>query len=94
MRHTPRNIVRHELIGLEVEVVDSRHRGYVGLKGRVVDETMNMIYIGTDRGVKAVPKHVATFRFKLPDGTLVDVEGWAIRGRPEDRVKRRIKRWW
>jgi len=94
LKITPRNIVKHELIGLEVEVVESRHRGYVGVKGVVVDETMNLLFIDTEKGVKAIPKKPSTFRFKLPDSTLVDVEGWAILARPEDRVKRRIKRRW
>jgi len=88
---TPRNLVRHELIGLSVEVVDSRHPGYVGISGRVVDESMKMLYIETPRGVKAVPKEVATFVFTLPSGERVEVEGWVIKARPEDRVKRKVK---
>jgi len=91
---TPRNLVHHELIGLSVEVVASRHPGYIGIAGRVVDETMKVLYIETPRGVKAVPKEAATFLFPLPSGERVEVEGWAIKGRPEDRVKRRVKKAW
>lgn len=89
---SPRNLIHHELIGLRVKVVNSTHQGYVGITGRVLDETMNMLYIETPKGVKAVPKEVSTFLFTLPSGELVEVEGWAIKARPEDRVKRRIKR--
>ncbi|MFQ5887627.1 MAG: ribonuclease P protein subunit, partial [Candidatus Hydrothermarchaeales archaeon] len=39
---TPKNLVRHELIGLETEVVDSTNHSLVGLKGTVVDETQNI----------------------------------------------------
>lgn len=88
----PRNLVHHELIGLEAKVVRSSHPGYVGISGRVLDETMNMLYIETPRGIKAVPKETSTFLFTLPTGELVEVEGWVIRARPEDRVKRRVKR--
>jgi len=94
LKITPRNLIRHELIGLEVEVVESTHPGYVGIKGVVLDETMNLLLVKTERGVKAIPKKTSTFRFKLPDGVKVDVEGWVIAARPEDRVKRRIKKKW
>ena len=91
---TPRNIIRHELIGLEARVSKSTHRGYVGIRGLVVDETRNMLVIETERGRKMVPKAVSTFRFRLPDGTVVEVDGKLLVGRPEDRVKRRVKRLW
>ncbi len=90
---TPRNLVRHELIGLEARVVKSSHKGYVGIKGRVVDETRNMLVILSEKGFKKIPKEVSTFRFKLPDGCLVEVEGWRLVGRPEDRVKKVGRRW-
>jgi ribonuclease P protein subunit POP4 len=32
-----RNLIRHELIGLDVEVVESTNRIQVGIKGLVVD---------------------------------------------------------
>ncbi|MCX8204071.1 MAG: ribonuclease P protein component 1 [Candidatus Nezhaarchaeota archaeon] len=89
---SPRNLVHHELIGLEVKVVSSSHSGYVGMAGRVLDETMNMLYIETPRGIRAVPKETSTFLFTLPTGEHVEVEGWAIRARPEDRIKRRVKK--
>jgi len=87
VRIAPHNIIRHELIGLRVEVVASPHPGYVGIAGRVVDESAKMLYIESGHEVKAVPKVAATFRFTLPSGERVEVEGWAIEGRPEDRVK-------
>ncbi len=43
MKITPRNLLKHELIGLLVEVIDSSHKGFVGISGIVVDETMKTI---------------------------------------------------
>ena len=64
---TPRNLARHELIGLEGKVVKSSHKGYVGIKGLVVDETRNMlVFLSPEGRFKRVPKQVSTFRFKLP----------------------------
>ncbi|KYH36147.1 MAG: ribonuclease P [Candidatus Hecatellales archaeon B24] len=91
---TPRNLARHELIGLEVKVAGSSHKGYVGISGRIVDETRNMLVILSDGRFKRVPKKVSTFHFKLPDGRCVEVEGWRILGRPEDRVKKILTRRW
>ena len=93
MRVTP-DIIREELIGLEAEVVASRHPGYVGVRGRVVDETRNMLVIEHGGRRKMVPKAVCTFHFTFPDGTVVEVEGHLLVGRPEDRLKKRLKRLW
>ena len=90
---TPRNILRHELIGLEVEVVDDSNPYNIGISGRVVDETRNTLLIDDGGKERCIAKEYATFRFRLPDGTLVEVEGDKLVGRPEDRVKRRIRRW-
>ena len=93
MRVTP-DIIREELIGLEAEVVASRHPGYVGIKGRIIDETRNMFVIEHGGRRKMVPKAVCTFHFTFPDGTVVEVEGRLLVGRPEDRLKKRLKRLW
>lgn len=92
---TPRNILNHELIGLIVKVVKSTHQGYIGVEGLVVDETMKTLKVMDDKGtIKVVPKSCCTFRFKLPSGVIVEVEGSCLLGRPEDRVKRLVKRRW
>jgi ribonuclease P protein subunit POP4 len=89
---TPENITRHELIGLEAEVLQDRNPCNVNTRGTVIDETMNTLVID-DGGAKRIVKKNAVFKFRL-DYESVEVEGWAISGRPEDRVKRKIKRRW
>jgi ribonuclease P protein subunit POP4 len=90
---SPRNILRHELIGLEAGVVRSRNPSHCAVKGFIVDESMKTLVIEQDGESKRVPKRDATFIIKLPSG-LVEVEGAALYGRPEDRVKKKIKRRW
>jgi len=87
-------IVQGEFIGLEVEVVRSTHQGYVGIKGKVLDETKNTFLILHDGRRKRIPKAHSTFRVHLPDGTIVDIDGVLLIGRPEDRLKKRIRRRW
>ena len=49
-----RNIVLHELIGLDAEVIGSRDRSQIGIKGRVVDESKNFLYLMHDSKVRKV----------------------------------------
>jgi ribonuclease P protein subunit POP4 len=90
---TPQNILRHELIGLTVKVSDSTNPSIKGARGAIVDETKNTLKILSARGTLVIPKSIATFRFKLPDGVQVDVEGRRLVTRPEGRLKTRVKRW-
>lgn len=91
---TPQNIFRHELVGLHVEVVKSKHDGLTGIKGQVIDETRNTIRVENSEGhEKLIPKDVATFRFELPEGGLVEVDGRIIVARPEDRIKKKFRKY-
>ncbi len=93
MKTTPKNLPRHELIGLEVEVVESPNPSQVGIRGIIVFETMNTLIIDTAKGRKVVPKKYRVFKIRLPESTAVLVEGDIILGRPEDRLKKKLKSW-
>jgi ribonuclease P protein subunit POP4 len=90
---TPQNILRHELIGLSVRVASASATSIRGIRGVVVDETRNMLTINSGRGEAMLPKSVATFRFTLPSGVRVDVDGDRLVGRPENRLKTKVRRW-
>ena len=82
---TPNNLIHHELIGLFAEVIASTNPSLVGIKGKVVDETRNMLVIED----KKIPKACSTFMFSLPNNR-VKVDGMLLVSRPEDRMKRRL----
>ena len=92
MRITPRNLFRHELLGLNVEATYLNNV----FKGKVLGETRNMITILTyDGKIKHLPKQLTNFIFKLPDGREVRLSGVQIIGRPHERIKlKRLKRAW
>jgi len=90
---TPKNLVKHELIGLEVEVADSTNKFNVGMKGLVVDETKNTLTIETERGLKKIQKKGSIFIFKISSGKKVKVNGNKIAVRPEERLKIKVKKW-
>lgn len=86
---TPYNLARHELIGLKVKVSDSSNRYLKGISGVVIDETRNTLIVeGDDGRVRRIPKATCRFRFKLPTGLTVEVEGRILVGRPEERLVR------
>ena len=68
-------------IGKKVEVVDAKNKDYVGIKGRVIDETLNLLIIETQKGIKKI----------LKKGTKFKIEGRVVEGivaRPWDIKKR------
>jgi ribonuclease P protein subunit POP4 len=89
---TPSNIVRHELIGLRVEIVNARNNRNVGLKGNVVDETYHTTVIEVGGVEKRIFKKQTTFRFTLPSGVKVDVDGNLLVARPWDRIKKKLRK--
>jgi len=90
---TPKNLVRHELIGLKVKVIKSTNPSQIGLKGKVVDETRQMLIIETNKGEKKIEKKSAVFVFELPTGKKVEVDGKILVARPEDRIKKKLPKW-
>ena len=64
---TPETLVRHELAGLDVTVVDAPNPDLIGIEGQVRDETMKTLLVATSDGVKQVPKAGTTFRFELEE---------------------------
>jgi len=93
MKVTP-DIIRYEFIGTEGKVAKSTHSGYVGIRGKVINETRNTFTILHEEERKIVVKKTAVFHFKFSDGTTVEIDGKLLVGRPEDRLKRRIRRLW
>jgi ribonuclease P protein subunit POP4 len=93
MKITP-DIIRGEFIGTETKIAKSPHSGYLGLSGQVINETKNTFTILHAGETKSVIKDAAVFHFKFSDGTIVEIDGKLIAGRPEDRLKKSIKRLW
>lgn len=87
-------IICHEFIGMEAKVDRSTNVECVGSLGKIVDETRNTFTI-VDRGKrKIIAKNSTVFHFTFDDGTVVEVDGRLLTGRPEDRLKKNIRRFW
>ena len=83
----PSNIVRHELIGLNIEIVKAENPSLVGIKGKIIDESKNTLTIEAQNKIKKILKDQATFNIELKDH-VVQVEGKLLLGRAEDRIKK------
>jgi ribonuclease P protein subunit POP4 len=86
---TKRNVLRHELIGLDARITNSSDPTLLGTYGTIVDETRDMLVIEQAGGTKIVPKASSKFMFTLPSGEEVEINGEKLVGQPEERVKRR-----
>jgi len=79
------DLMRTELIGLEVEVLSAPC--YAGTKGIVSDETMNTFIITSDGKQKMIPKRSNEFAFTY-EGKRFVIKGSEVLHRPEDRIKK------
>ena len=85
-----KKLVKDELIGRTVEIVGSANKANVGLRGRIVDETKNLLVIETSRGLKKVLKKTNTFQISYLGGKIT-VNGGLLLGAPEERIKTKVK---
>ena len=82
-----KDFLRHELIGLKMEVIDSKNKNLVGIKGTIIDETRNTLVIKYEDKTRTLLKdQVALKIFK--DNHEIKVNGEILIGRPEDRLKK------
>lgn len=80
-------MIKDELIGLHIMITDSNNKNLIGMQGKIVDETRNMITIKTDQGEKKLIKDSVKFEITTPKG-IYKIEGKKLVGRPEDRIKK------
>jgi ribonuclease P protein subunit POP4 len=79
---------RRELIGRNIEVTNSKNKSNIGLKGKIIDETKNMLKIRTKQGEKRLIKNNITFTIKM-EGKNIEIRGAEIQTAPEERIKLR-----
>ena len=93
IKRKPEDILLHELIGLECKVVFSPNKYQIGLCGKIIDETKNLLVLENEKNeFKKIEKKGRIFRLKLDD-KIVEILGDEIIGRPENRIKKKYKKW-
>jgi len=88
----PENLLKHELIGLKIEVLESSDKSQIGLSGQVVNETQNTLILQNEQGEKTVPKKGSVFKMFL-EHENVKVKGEKLLKTPQERIKTMVKKW-
>lgn len=88
------HILQDEFIGLNLKVVKCTNPSCIGLSGKIIDETKNTFKIICGGEEKVLIKENCIFHLTLPDKTIIEVDGKVLIGRPEDRVKKVVRRRW
>jgi RNase P/RNase MRP subunit p29 len=76
------------LIGREIEVIASRDKTMLQLRGLVVNETKNLLVVMTpeERQVN-LPKSIVTLNLSTKTSGKVIIEGSNLVGTPAERIK-------
>jgi ribonuclease P protein subunit POP4 len=82
---SPQNVIRHELIGLDVLVSGAPNPLHRGIYGRIIDETKNLVVIMTLKGVKRIPKMHTSFQLHI-GSRIVEIDGSVMALAPEKRI--------
>lgn len=85
-RITAKNLKCHEWIGLKAKVVESTDKTRIGMKGKIIDETKNLIVMETEKGEKIIPKREVKLMVELGTEKVL-LECDQLIQRPEDRIK-------
>ena len=82
--------LRYELIGLDTEIVKSKNKSLEGLKGKIIDESKNMLVIESNNHIKRIIKNQVKLKMKINKKRLI-IDGKLLVGRPEERLKKKIR---
>jgi len=78
-----KRIMRGEIIGKYVKIIDAKNKTLIGIEGKIIDETKNTITLETKRGRKKLIKSQITLNF-IKEGVIIN--GKKIALRPEERI--------
>jgi ribonuclease P protein subunit POP4 len=85
-----KNLLYHEIIGLEVCIIKHLDPSLEGKCGRIFYETKNTIVLETDKDKLKILKKGAVLEFRV-DSEKIIILGDELIGRPEDRAKNILK---
>ncbi|MBT4445737.1 hypothetical protein HOA92_01730 [archaeon] len=83
----------HELIGMQLKVVDSTSKNLVDLVGLILDESRETITLGLDmqngnlKQVKLLKRSLLKIKLHGKSGKTIDLNGDDLLNKPWDRIK-------
>ena len=73
-----------DLIGQDVTITDSKNKEIVGMTGKIIMETKNMIIVNTQNGKKSIPKDICQFNNNYG---LLETDSTKLSKRPHERME-------
>lgn len=81
-----KHLLKREMIGRSIEVVDSANKSLLGTKGRIIDETKNTFVVLDSTRRKVLLKKQIQFAVEI-DGRRIKIDGSRLIKRPEKRIE-------
>ena len=73
-----------DLIGQDVIVSDSKNNEIIGIKGKIIMETKNMIIMNTKDGKRSIPKNICQLS---NNGEVIQTDSTKLNKRPYERLE-------
>ncbi|MBT4823725.1 ribonuclease P protein subunit [Candidatus Woesearchaeota archaeon] len=81
-----KEVLKQELIGLSVKIIEAQNQSLKGLNGKIIDETKHTFVVLVNNNNKTIIKKGCVFQFKIKEKTF-NVDGVLLEKRPEERIK-------
>ena len=73
-----------DLIGQEVTISESKNKEIIGINGKIIMETKNMIVMNTKNGKRSIPKNICQLS---NNGQVIQTDSTKLNKRPHERLE-------
>ena len=73
-----------DLIGQEVTISDSKNNEIIGINGKIIMETENMVVMNTKNGKRSIPKNICQLS---NNGEVIQTDSTKLNKRPHERLE-------
>ena len=73
-----------DLIGQDVTISDSKNKEIIGINGKIIIETKNMIVIKTKNGKRSIPKNICQL---INSEGMIEIDSTKLSKRPHERLE-------
>ena len=73
-----------DLIGQNVTISESKNKEIIGINGKIIMETKNMIVIDTKNGKRSIPKNICQLS---NNGEVIQTDSTKLNKRPHERLE-------
>ena len=75
---------KFDLIGQDVTISDSKNKQIIGINGKIIMETKNMIVMHTQNGKRSIPKNICQFS---NNDKIIQIDSTKLNKRPHERLE-------